>query len=747
MSYAYGDGITLRVAEANSTDPGMSRVRLDEESRIALGAEIGDVVEIEKTKKTVGRVFRARPEDENKGIVRIDSVLRNNCGGSIGEKVKVRKVKTEIATKVVLAPIIRKDQRVRFGEGIDDFVQKALIRRPMLEQDNISVPGLTLAGHSGLLFKVIKTTPSKVPIEIGEITKIEIREEPASEVLEDVSRISYEDIGGLSDQLGKVREIIELPLKHPELFERLGIRPPKGVLLYGPPGTGKTLIARAVANESGANFFSINGPEIMSKYYGQSEQKVREIFTEAENKEPSIIFIDEIDSIAPKREEVQGEVERRVVAQLLTLMDGLKERGHVIVIGATNRIDAVDPALRRPGRFDREINIGVPDKKGRREILNIHSRAMPLGMDEERKSKFLDEIADMTYGFVGADLAALSRESAMNALRRYLPEIDLDKPIPTEILEKMAVTEDDFLEALKSIEPSSLREVTVEIPNVHWDDIGGLDDVKRELRESVELPLQKPEIFKNLGIRAPKGFLLYGPPGVGKTLLAKAVANESNANFISVKGPEVLSKWVGESEKAVREIFKKAKQVAPTIVFLDEIDSIAPRRGSTGDSGVTERIVNQLLTSMDGIEVLQGVVVVGASNRPDILDSALLRAGRFDKMIYIPPPDAEGRLKILKVHTKNMPLASDVDLKKLANIGEGYVGADLENLVREAGMIAYRKDPNATKVTQADFMDAMNAIKPSVDEEVLKFYNTISSNMGKSMREKRKDVEVSGLYQ
>ena len=387
-------------------------------------------------------------------------------------------------------------------------------------------------------------------------------------------------------------------------------------------------------------------------------------------------------------------------------MDGLKERGHVIVIGATNRIDAVDPALRRPGRFDREINIGVPDKKGRREILNIHSRAMPLGMDEERKSKFLDEIADMTYGFVGADLAALSRESAMNALRRYLPEIDLDKPIPTEILEKMAVTEDDFLEALKSIEPSSLREVTVEIPNVHWDDIGGLDDVKRELRESVELPLQKPEIFKNLGIRAPKGFLLYGPPGVGKTLLAKAVANESNANFISVKGPEVLSKWVGESEKAVREIFKKAKQVAPTIVFLDEIDSIAPRRGSTGDSGVTERIVNQLLTSMDGIEVLQGVVVVGASNRPDILDSALLRAGRFDKMIYIPPPDAEGRLKILKVHTKNMPLASDVDLKKLANIGEGYVGADLENLVREAGMIAYRKDPN--NYYMSSFLEAIH---------------------------------------
>ncbi len=744
---AYSDGIILRVAEANSTDPGMSRVRLDEESRLALGAEIGDVVEIEKDKKTVGRVYRARPEDENKGIVRIDSVMRNNCGSSIGDKVRVKKVRTEEAKRVTLAPIIRKDQRLKFGEGINEFVQKALIRRPMLEGDNISVPGLTLAGHSGLIFKVVKSQPTKSPVEVGEETKIEIREEPASEVLEDVSRISYEDIGGLSDQLGRVREIIELPLKHPELFERLGIHPPKGVLLNGPPGTGKTLIARAVANESGANFFSINGPEIMSKYYGQSEQKLREIFLKAEETEPSIIFIDEIDSIAPKREEVQGEVERRVVAQLLTLMDGLKERGHVIVIGATNRIDAVDPALRRPGRFDREINIGVPDKKGRKEILSIHTRGMPLGMDEDKKNDFLDEIASITYGFVGADLAALSRESAMNALRRYLPEIDLDKPIPTEILEKMQVTDDDFREALKAIEPSSLREVTVEVPNITWEDIGGLETVKSELRESVELPLLKPEVFKKLGIRAAKGFLLYGPPGVGKTLLAKAVANESNANFISVKGPEVLSKWVGESEKAVREIFKKAKQVAPTIVFLDEVDSIAPRRGQYGDTGVTERIVNQLLTSLDGIEVLQGVVVLAATNRPDIIDPGLLRAGRFDKMIYIPAPDATSRLKILEVHTKLMPLKKDVSIEDLAQKTEGYVGADLENLCREAGMMAYRENPDASEVSQQNFIDALKNIKPSVDEEVIKFYKNLAQTIGKGVKEKKRAVEELGLYQ
>ncbi|MCL4453658.1 VCP-like ATPase [Ferroplasma sp.] len=740
------EGITLRVAEANAVDPGMARVRLDEISRLDLDVEIGDVVSIEKVRSTVGRVFRSRPEDENKGIVRIDSVMRNNCGASIGDKVKVKKVEVEEAKKVILAPIIRKDQKLRFGEGIDDFVQKALIRRPLIEQDSISVPGLTLAGHTGLLFKVIKTIPSKIPVEVGEETRVEIREDPASEVLEEVTKVSYEDIGGLSDQLGKIREIIELPLKHPELFERLGITPPKGVLLNGPPGTGKTLIAKAVANESGANFYAINGPEIMSKYYGQSEQKLREIFQKADESEPSIIFIDEIDSIAPKREDVQGEVERRVVAQLLTLMDGLKDRGHVIVIGATNRLDAVDPALRRPGRFDREIVIGVPDKKGRMEILTIHTRGMPLGMDDEKQSEFFSRIADITYGFVGADLAALTRESAMNALRRYLPEIDLDKPIPTDVLEKMIVTEDDFMEALKTIEPSSLREVTVEVPNIKWSDIGGLESVKSELREAVELPLLKPDVFKRLGIRAPKGFLLYGPPGTGKTLLAKAVANESNANFISVKGPEVLSKWVGESEKAVREIFKKAKQVSPAIIFMDEIDSIAPRRGASMDSGVTERIVNQLLTSMDGIEVLNGVVVIAATNRPDIIDPALLRAGRFDKIIYIPPPEEEGRLKILEVHTKNMPLAKDVNLQDIARRTEGYVGADLENLCREAGMMAYRENSDATEVNQDAFLKAMKSIRPSIDKNVVKFYNDLAATMGRDISEKKK-TEDMGLYQ
>ena len=740
------DGITLRVAEANAVDPGMARVRLDEISRLDLDVEIGDVVSIEKVRSTVGRVFRSRPEDENKGIVRIDSVMRNNCGASIGDKVKVKKVEVEEAKKVVLAPIIRKDQKLRFGEGIDDFVQKALIRRPLIEQDSISVPGLTLAGHTGLLFKVIKTIPSKIPVEVGEETHVEIREDPASEVLEEVTKVSYEDIGGLSDQLGKIREIIELPLKHPELFERLGITPPKGVLLNGPPGTGKTLIAKAVANESGANFYAINGPEIMSKYYGQSEQKLREIFQKADESEPSIIFIDEIDSIAPKREDVQGEVERRVVAQLLTLMDGLKDRGHVIVIGATNRLDAVDPALRRPGRFDREIVIGVPDKKGRIEILTIHTRGMPLGMDDEKESEFFSKIADITYGFVGADLAALTRESAMNALRRYLPEIDLDKPIPTDVLEKMIVTEDDFMEALKTIEPSSLREGTVEVPNIKWADIGGLESVKSELREAVELPLLNPDVFNRLGIRAPKGFLLYGPPGTGKTLLAKAVANESNANFISVKGPEVLSKWVGESEKAVREIFKKAKQVSPAIIFMDEIDSIAPRRGASMDSGVTERIVNQLLTSMDGIEVLKGVVVIAATNRPDIIDPALLRAGRFDKIIYIPPPEEEGRLKILEVHTKKMPLAKDVNLQEIARKTDGYVGADLENLCREAGMMAYRENPDATEVNQDAFLKAMKSIRPSIDKNVVKFYNDLATTMGRDISEKKKTEEM-GLYQ
>ncbi|MDJ0271395.1 MAG: CDC48 family AAA ATPase, partial [Aigarchaeota archaeon] len=519
------------------------------------------------------------------------------------------------------------------------------------------------------------------------------------------------------------------PLKHPELFRHLGIEPPKGVILYGPPGTGKTLIAKAIANETGAHFVSINGPEIMSKFYGESEARLREVFQEAEQNAPSIIFIDELDAIAPKRGEVTGEVERRVVSQLLTLMDGLKSRGQVVVIGATNRIEAIDPALRRPGRFDREIRIGVPDRNGRKEILLIHTRRMPLADDVN-----IDELAEITHGFVGADIAALTREAAMNALRRFLPQIDLEKEvIPAEVLEKIKVTREDFANALRTIQPSALREVVLEIPNVKWDDIGGLENLKQELREAVEWPLKYPDVFKRLGIRPPRGILLYGPPGTGKTLLAKAVATESQANFISVKGPEVLSKWVGESEKAVREIFRKARETAPCIIFFDELDSIAPRRGIHTDAGVTDRIVNQLLTEMDGMQSLKGVVVLGATNRPDILDPALLRPGRFDRVLYVPPPDRNARLAIFKIHTREMPLDQDVDLEQLAALTEGYTGADIEAVVREAALIAARENINAQVVSMRHFGLALQKIKPSVGAEEKAEYDRIVSNFKKSM--------------
>jgi transitional endoplasmic reticulum ATPase len=563
---------------------------------------------------------------------------------------------------------------------------------------------------------------------VTEGTVVEISTTPAKRI-EEVSGITYEDIGGLHEELQRIREMIELPLKHPELFRHLGIEPPKGVILYGPPGTGKTLIAKAIANETGAHFISINGPEIMSKFYGESEARLREVFQEAEQNAPSIVFIDELDAIAPKRGEVTGEVERRVVSQLLTLMDGLKSRGQVVVIGATNRIEAIDPALRRPGRFDREIRIGVPDRNGRREILLIHTRRMPLAEDVD-----LDELADITHGFVGADIAALVREAAMNALRRYLPEIDLEKEvIPAEVLEKIKVSREDFANALKTIQPSALREVVLEVPNVKWTDIGGLEAVKQELMEAVEWPLKYPEVFKRLGIRPPRGILLYGPPGTGKTLLAKAVATESQANFISVKGPEVLSKWVGESEKAVREIFRKARETAPCIIFFDELDSIAPRRGFHTDAGVTDRIVNQLLTEMDGIQSLKGVVVLGATNRPDILDPALLRPGRFDRVLYVPPPDKAARLAIFKIHTREMPLDEDVDLDILASVTEGYTGADIEAVVREAAMLAARENINAQKVSMRHFEKALLKIKPSVGAEEKAEYDRILSNFKKSM--------------
>jgi len=576
-------------------------------------------------------------------------------------------------------------------------------------------------GFGDLKFVVIETSP-KGAVIISDLTEVTLNPEMMDVKEETVPEVSYEDIGGLEEEIKKIREMVELPLKHPEIFSALGIEAPKGVLLHGPPGTGKTLLAKAVANETNSNFILINGPEIMSKYYGQSEENLRKKFEDAEKNAPSIIFIDEIDAIAPKREESKGEVERRVVAQLLALMDGLKSRGKVVVIAATNIPNQIDPALRRPGRFDREIEIGVPDKKGRSIILKIHTRFMPLD-----KQVNLDGIAEITYGFVGADLAALAKEAAMIVLRRLLPEMRLnsEETIPKETLEKLIIAQQDFMEALKVVRPSALREVLVEIPNITWNDIGGLDDVKQELCETVEWPLKNPDAFKRLGVTPPKGVLLYGPPGTGKTLLAKAVANESKANFILVKGPEMLSKWVGESEKAVRKVFEKARQTSPTIIFFDEIDSIAPRRGITTDSHVTERVVNQLLTEMDGLEEMHDVIIIAASNRPDIIDPALLRPGRFDRIILAKIPDAATRKRIFDVHTKNMPLAADVKLDDLAKKSEGYVGADIEGVCREAAIIALRADMRAKEVSMKHFDEALKKVRPSAPKDIEQAYADI----------------------
>ena len=722
--------VILKVSEAFQQDVGYGRARIDHQTRIDLDLSVGDVIEIEGTKTTAAVVWRAHPSDEGKAIIRIDNLTRKNAGTALGERVKIRRANVREAKEVVLAPLISEGQQIQFGSGIEHLIKKGLMKRPLTKGDTIVIPGIALFG-SALPFVIVDVKPSGI-VFISELTNMIVREE-AAKVSEEGPRVSYEDIGGLHDELSKVREMIELPLKHPELFDRLGIDPPKGVLLYGPPGTGKTLIAKAVANESGASFYTINGPEVMSKFYGQSEENLRKIFEEAEKNAPSIIFIDEVDAIAPKRSEVHGEVERRVVSQLLTLMDGLKGRGKVIVIAATNIPDSIDPALRRPGRFDREIRIDVPDRNGRREILQIHTRGMPMSEDCN-----LDELADITYGFVGADLAALAREAAMNALRRYLPEIDLEQPIPVEVLEKMIVTMDDFKNAYRGIEPSAMREFFVEVPRVTWDDIGGLEDVKQQLKEAVEWPLKYPDLFKRMGIRPPSGILLYGPPGIGKTLLAKAVANESKANFISIKGPEVMSKWVGESEKAVRELFKKARQVAPTIVFLDELDAIAPRRGTYAGSHVTDSVVNQLLTSIDGLESMSGVVVIGATNRPDIIDQGLLRPGRFDRLILIKAPDKAARLDILKIHTRNMPLASNVDLEELAEMTEGYSGADLEGLCREAAMIAIRKDMNAKHVEKKHFEEAFKVVRASLTPDIIKIYEQMSAELGSAVAKKDK---------
>jgi len=726
----------LRVAEAPQSDVGLGRARVDTKTRVALGVDVGEIIEIVGKKSTAAKLFRVMQEDEGKGIIRIDGLVRRNVGVSLGDKVEVRKAEVFPAERVTIAPIISEGHKISFGQGIENFVKRGLLKRPVNKGDVVIVPGIALMGGA-LPFMVIKTQPKGI-VQIHDDSIIEMKEEPVREGEVLTPTVTYEDIGGLKEELMKVREMIELPLKHAELFERLGIDPPKGVLLYGPPGTGKTLIAKAVANEAGANFYSIQGPEIMSKYYGQSEERLREKFEEAQKNAPSVLFIDELDSIAPKREEVTGEVERRVVAQLLTLMDGLSGRGQVIVIGATNRDEAIDPALRRPGRFDREIEIGVPDRDGREEILLIHTRGMPIEGAEEDRAALLAYLANVTHGFVGADLAALAREAAMKTLRRHLPELDLEKPIPPETLEKMRVTPDDFKQALKEVEPSAMREVLVEIPRVAWTDVGGLEDIKLKMREAVEMPLKDPESFRRMGIRPPRGILLSGPPGSGKTLLAKAVATESEANFISIKGPEVMSKWVGESEKAVRMIFKKAKQVAPCIVFLDELDAIAHRRGMDNDSGVSERVVNQLLTSMDGLESLEGVVVIGATNRPDMIDPALLRSGRFDRILLVPAPDKAARLEILKVHTKTMPL-DGVDLEELAVELDGYTGADIEGLCREAAMIALRENRKAKKVSMTHFQEALKSVRPSLDEDTVKFYEEVGKRLERGAVRRKKE--------
>jgi transitional endoplasmic reticulum ATPase len=731
-------GVTLKVAEATQSDVSLGRARIDVSTRNALGLEVGDIVEIVGKKSTAAKTFRTLSEDEGRGLVRIDGLVRRNAGVSIGDKVEVRRAEMLNAAKVSIAPVLPANKKVTFGEGIESFVKRGLSKRPLVKGDMVVIPGIALMGGA-LPFVIVSTAPKGI-VQMTETTEVQIREEGVEEGEQLATTVTYEDIGGLRDELQRVREMIELPLKHPELFQRLGIDPPKGVLLFGPPGTGKTLIAKAVANEAGANFYSIQGPEIISKFYGQSEEKLREKFQEAEQNAPSVIFIDELDSIAPKRDEVQGEVERRVVAQLLTLMDGMSNRGNVIVIAATNREEAIDPALRRPGRFDREIEIGVPDRHGRKEVLQIHTRGMPIEGSEEERSKLLEELADVTFGFVGADLAALAREAAMRALRRYLPDIDVDKPIPAEILSKMIVKREDLKGALKDVEPSAMREVLVEIPRVTWDQVGGLEEAKQALREAVEMPLKSPEAFARMGIAPPRGILLYGPPGTGKTLLAKAVANESQANFISIKGPEVMSKWVGESEKAVRAIFKKAKQVAPSIVFLDEIDAIAPMRGSgAGDSGATERVVNQILTSIDGLESMEGVVVLAATNRPDILDPALLRPGRFDRLVMVGVPDEPTRLQIFKVHTRGMPLKG-VDLAQLARTTQNFTGADIEGLCREAAMGALRKDPDAIEVTMRNFEAALKVVRPSVTEEIIKYYESIKEKIESGITKGRRET-------
>ena len=721
---------------------GRGIARIDPKVVQELGLTSGDVVQIIGKRKTNALCWPAHEQDYGKGIVRIDGYLRNNAGVSIDDKVTIRKIDAKIAERLTLAPT--EPLRIVGGE---EYLSQLLEGRVLSRGDYVPI---NIMGRTVNLV-VTNTNPPAEAVIVTEGTEVLVGEQ-VKEPIRAIPKISYEDIGGLRPVIQKVREMIELPLRHPELFERLGVEAPKGVLLHGPPGTGKTLLARAVASETNANFLSIGGPEIMSKYYGESEERLRDVFKEAQENAPSIIFIDEIDSIAPKREEVTGEVEKRVTSQLLSLMDGLQSRGKVVVIGATNRPNAIDPALRRPGRFDREIEIGVPDRDGRLEVLEIHTRGMPLAEDVDLK-----KLADVTHGFVGADLESLAKEAAIRALRRILPEINLEaQSIPGDILNKIIVRMADFQDALKEIEPSAMREVLVEIPDVTWDQVGGLEDVKEELREAVEWPLKYPDLFAQLNATPPKGLLLYGPPGTGKTLLAKAVAHESESNFISVKGPELLNKFVGESEKAVREVFRKARQASPCIIFFDEIDSVAPTRGSSmGESHVTERVISQFLTEMDGLEELRNVIIIAATNRPDIIDSALLRPGRFDRLLFVPPPDLEARKQIFKIHTRKTPLAEDVNLDDLARKTDGYTGADIASLANTGVMLALRehiskaKDPEdakkrakGLKVAKRHFDEALQKVKPMSTEE-LKMYERFSEQFSDSARPKLRPTPVA----
>ncbi|QKG92892.1 CDC48 family AAA ATPase [Halorubrum salinarum] len=753
----------LTVKPLKQKDAGRRLAAIDRVAAEELGLSGGDIVRVEGGDgAAIARVWPGYPEDDGTGVIRIDGRLRQEADVGIDDRVTVEDVDVSRADAVTIAF----PSQLRVRGQIAPFIRDKLSGQPVTEGQTIRTSlgfGLMGGQSQAVPMKIAETSPGGTVV-ITDETDISISEISAEEIADrgdtaggtgEGPDVTYEDIGGLDDELEQVREMIELPMRHPELFKRLGIDPPKGVLLHGPPGTGKTLIAKAVANEIDANFHTISGPEIMSKYYGESEEQLREVFEEASEESPAIIFMDELDSIAPKREEAGGDVERRVVAQLLSLMDGLEERGEVVVIGATNRVDAIDQALRRGGRFDREIEVGVPDRDGRKEILQVHTRNMPLteGVD-------LDEYAENTHGFVGADLESLAKESAMHALRRIRPEIDLESDeIDADVLNSIQVTEADFKEAMKGIEPSALREVFVEVPDVSWDQVGGLEDTKERLRETIQWPLEYPEVFEELDMEAAKGVLMYGPPGTGKTLLAKAVANESESNFISIKGPELLNKYVGESEKGVREVFSKARENAPTIVFFDEIDSIATERGkNSGDSGVGERVVSQLLTELDGLESLEDVVVIATTNRPDLIDSALLRPGRLDRHVHVPVPDETARRRIFEVHTRNKPLADDVDLDALARRTEGYVGADIEAVAREASMNASREfigsvtpeevgeSVGNVRVTMAHFEDALREVNPSVTPETRERYEEIEQRFKRSEVD-RDEAEPGAAFQ